>query len=159
MTSRVQTSDKGEHVAVVVRRKPFENRETTLEKKTGAVWVIVTGCERGGPSVGCTIRDAIPGEAPRGIAAWRKSGPARVIGTGSVRPAASRMDSRTPARTRTGVGEDSVTLVRLNVSMRNRLPAATVPRARLVPLRAAFGSRAGGPKSKAAGAAKLPALV
>ena len=105
------------------------------------------------------MRAAEPGEASRGITAWRKSGPAMVIGTGRVRPAVSTMDTRTPARTGTGVGEDSVTLVRLNVSMRNRLPAATVPRARLVPLRAAFGSRAGGPKSKAAGAAKLPALV
>jgi len=100
----------------------------------------------------------IPGEASKGITAWRKSGPAMLSGTGRTRPAPSRIDICTPAKTGTGVGEDSVTLVRLKLSTRNRLRGATAPRARLAPLRTAFGSRAGGPKSKTTGAAKLPAL-
>jgi hypothetical protein len=67
-------------------------------------------------------------------------------------------DIRTPARIGMGVAVDSVDEVRLKVSTRNRLPGATLPRARLAPFRTALGNRAGGPKSKTAGGEKLPAL-
>ena len=100
----------------------------------------------------------IPGDAESGITASRKSGPAVVISSGRVRPAPSCTDMRTPPSVGTGVVENSETFVRLNVSTRNTLPLATVPRTRLAPFRIALGNITGGPKSNCAGAAKLPAL-
>ena len=71
---------------------------------------------------------AAPGQAVSGIRASTQSGPATVIGAGSLRPALSSTHICTPARLATGMGENSVVSVRLNVSTRNTLPTAIVPR-------------------------------
>src|SRR5438045_2301705 len=101
---------------------------------------------------------AAPGQAVSGIRASTQSGPATVIGAGSLRPALSSTHICTPARLATGMGEHCGVSVRLNVSTRNTLPTAIVPRSRLAALRIPLGSIAGGPKSNTTGTPKLPAL-